>query len=452
MILDLSTELLEAIGTQLTQRDHAILRQVCKDLNGAVCRLFFSVLTLKTCRNGLDENEVEKLKALTNGGTGWSLHAKTLHIIPAKTVNEAYDEKPGDLLVAALAALSKVQTVVWHAPEQGFWAWGQAVIVNFLNTLVTLEDLELNISGTIDLSTLQVQDARKFTFKSPGSNWGRFRTRMTQPPLPPIYQDIAQLVSQNPLNSLHLEGTNHWSVVWRTLRSATRTRLAEITTSVVTQELFDYLTSYSGLEKLTLKFPDGGNLNESNRLADTFFETVLPCHAESLTELSCPAAYESRFSFGTHNVNVVSLLHKLTKLEMSVNAGAVRRVDHSRTFIGPDGKEYPVFSIGVSVEADQADIDPVVTLLLETAATFPALQSLTILSAETERNRGAWCGNGRIHHTGAVDTAIKKAVKAFRTDVPCSAIVRAGHNIHELRPLPEEGQLAYEQTGSWSRY
>ncbi|KAF7351543.1 hypothetical protein MSAN_01586700 [Mycena sanguinolenta] len=450
MLLDLSVELLEAIGTQLPQRDHAILRQVCKDLNGAVSRLFFSVLTLTTSRNGLDEDGLEKLKVLAKGETGWSLHARTLHIIPAKKANDDHDEKPIDVLAAALGSLSNIQTVVWHAPEQDFWAWGQAAFIDFLNTLATLDDLELDISGTINLSTLQVRNVRKFKFKSPGHNWGRFRMRLTQP-LPAIYQDIAQLVSQNQLKSLHLEGTNHWSVVWRTLRSATRMKLAEITTSVVTQDLFDYLTSYSGLEKLTLKFPDGGNVEESNRLADSFFETVLPRHAESLTELSCPAAYESRFSFGTHNVNVVSLLHKLTKLEMSINAGAVRRVDPPKSFVDVNGKEYPVISIGVSVEADQADIDPVVTLLLETAAMFPALHSLTILSAETERNRGAWCGNGRIHHTGAVDTAIGKAVKAFRTDVPCSAIVRAGYSTHELQALPE-GRLGYEQTGRWSRY
>ncbi|KAF7351566.1 hypothetical protein MSAN_01589100 [Mycena sanguinolenta] len=457
MLLDLSVELLEAIGTQLPQRDHAVLRQVCKDLNGAVSRLFFSALTLKTSKNGLGEDGVKKLKVLANGETGWSLHARILHIMPAKAANEAHDEKPVDLLAAALGSLLNIKTVVWHAPEQGFWAWGQTVIATFLNALDTLDDLELNISGTINLSTLQVQHLRNFTLRRTDRNWERWRPRhmqMTQP-LPSIYQDIAQLVCQNRLTSLHLEGINHLSVVWRTLRSAksaTRMRLTEITTSVVTQDLFDYLTSYSGLEKLTLKFPDGGNVEESNRLADRFFETVLPRHAESLTELSCPAAYQSRFSFGTHNVNVVSLLHKLTKLEMSINAGAVRRVTPPKSFIGPDGKERRVISIGISVEAEQADIDPVVTLLLETAAVFPTLHSLTILSADTERNRGALCGSGRIRHKGAVDAAIGKAVKAFRTDVPCSAIVRAGHGTHELRPLPDEGGLAYEQTGRWSRY
>ncbi|KAJ7212782.1 hypothetical protein C8J57DRAFT_1603911, partial [Mycena rebaudengoi] len=206
-------------------------------------------------------------------------------------------------------------------------------------------------------------------------------------------------------------------------------KLTGITTNVVTSGLFDYLSSYSGIEKLTLLYPDGGSRNNSDHLADMFFGIVLPRHATSLVELSCSADYKSRFSFGTHNVDVISQLRKLKSLEMSINAGMVRRVDTpDDVWIDEDGTKIPIVSIGISVEAEQADIDPVVMLLLETAATLPALCSLTISSAETESNRGAWCGNGRIHHTGAVDAAIEKAMQAFRSNVPCSAIVRAGNH------------------------
>ncbi|KAJ7260496.1 hypothetical protein B0H12DRAFT_375127 [Mycena haematopus] len=294
------------------------------------------------------------LKALASGGTGWSLHARTLRIIPAQAVSQkgVHDDNLVDLLAAALASLPRIQAVVWHVHAQDHWAWGRTAVLAFVNTLATLQELELNIPCTINLSALQVRSLRKFTFKSQGhgSSWGLSGST----PLPLLYQDIAQLVSQNRLNSLHLEGTTEWSAIWRLLRSRVHDmRLAEITTTVVTQDLFDYLTSYSGLEKLTLRFPDGGNPNASNSLADTFFETILPHHAESLTELSCPAAYESRFSFGTHNVNAVSLLHKLTRLEMSINASPVQNV---QTYIDENGGWEPSVTIGVSVE----DIDPVV--------------------------------------------------------------------------------------------
>ncbi|KAJ6479709.1 hypothetical protein C8R45DRAFT_933510 [Mycena sanguinolenta] len=244
-------------------------------------------------------------------------------------------------------------------------------------------------------------------------------------PLLLIYHDIARLISQNRLTSLHLEGTPECTAVWRNVRSVIhRTGPSEITTNVVTQDLCDYLNSYSGLRKLTLKFPDGGNASESNRLADTFFATVLPLHAESLTEFSCLSACESRFSFETHNVTVISLLHKLTRLEMSIN---------------------------------QADVVPVLTLLLRAALGFPALRSLTIIPTEMECTPGAqWFGNEIANHR-AVNLAIGEAVMAFRTNVPSLAIVHAVYNIYHLRPRHlrvEEGHseaLGYEKTGSWWR-
>jgi hypothetical protein len=98
-------------------------------------------------------------------------------------------------------------------------------------------------------------------------------------------------------------------------------------------------------------------------------------------------------------------------------------------------------------------------LLLETAATLPAPCSLAINSAETESNRGEWCGNRRIDHTGAVYAAIEKAMQAFRSSVPFSVIVRAGNHTYELEPLNEldlakedPEMLGYQQKGWFSRF
>ncbi|KAJ7748110.1 hypothetical protein B0H16DRAFT_1554051 [Mycena metata] len=448
MLLDLSGELLEEIGTNLIQTDRANLRAVCKNLGGPVDRLFFSVLVLKTGHQLTSGNGVEILRALATGETkcagkqARNQETKEIHI-------NISDNELQDLLASALKSMPKIRTV---ASE-----WERDTICDFLNILVALKELELNIQGNIDFSQLSIRGIRKFTLKTP-KLWRSLLRLSTSSGPPLMYQQIPQLVPQNRITSLHLEGGNQWSQVWTMLRrtheSTSRIKLSEIITSVVTPELFDYLTSYSGLERLTLKFPDGGSRDVSDRLADTFFETVLPHHAASLTELSCPAAYESRFSFGEHNVGVVSLLHNLTNLEMSVNAGAVRKADPP-----PDGTRIRLVSIGVSVTAEQSDIDPVVTLLLQTIASLPALRSLAVVSAETERNHGAWCGNGRIHHKGAVDVAIANAVKTFRSNVPCSAIVRAGYQTYELHPIsthnPEReglggelGMLGYQQMGS----
>ncbi|KAJ6457941.1 hypothetical protein C8R45DRAFT_561208 [Mycena sanguinolenta] len=375
MLLDLSVELLELIGVQLTHSELAISRTVCKALNGALCRSFFSLLVLKTNGNGLSRDRVALLKALATRETGWSVHAKTLRVVPTKqlalrSVN-VNDDTLIPLLAAALAALPKIHIVVWHVADQNSWVWERTAVLAFLTSLDdTLHELELNIPSTINLSALQIRGLRKLTFKQGPGLWSLGGLGVSNglgllgptPKLPLIYDDIAALISQNHrLTSLHLEGTSEWSAIWRMLQSRKRgARLTEITTNIVTNDLFSYLSSYSGLKKLTLILPDGGNPATSNHLAEAFFETVLPLHAESLTELSCPAAYESGFSFGTHNVHVISSLHKLTRLEMSINAGEVRRVDfynsHSQTMF----PFVATFDGWLSSEGEQDDVDLVV--------------------------------------------------------------------------------------------
>ncbi|KAJ7887034.1 hypothetical protein B0H14DRAFT_2180059, partial [Mycena olivaceomarginata] len=75
-------------------------------------------------------------------------------------------------------------------------------------------------------------------------------------------------------------------------------QLKELTTNTVTADLLVYLASYSGLRRLNLLYAGGRTQVESDRLADTFFETVLPLHAASLVKLQCSGCYESRWSFG----------------------------------------------------------------------------------------------------------------------------------------------------------
>ncbi|KAF8144811.1 hypothetical protein K438DRAFT_2029034 [Mycena galopus ATCC 62051] len=467
MLLNLSVQLLEAIAIQLTQPDHAVLRAVCKDLNSAVGPLFFSVLALKIQRYGLMDDTVQTLEALASGATGWSFYAKTLRIaipvlsnyhlnIQAAPVNNA---RLAGLLGAALAALPRIQTVVYVHLDHGFLDWGQTTMFAFLNELDDLRELELNIPSTNDLSALQrVRGLRKFALKC---NYHDSSVRdMSGASSTP---GIAELISQNQLHALHLEGPAEWSPLWRMLPFGTHyMQPAELTTNRVSEVLFSHLSAYSGLRKLTLVAPDGGNLNMSDLLADIFFTTVLPRHADSLVELACTAAFEGRFSFGEHNVCGILQLQKLTRLEVSVNAGAVAR----KSFGVPqnvyhNGRTYmvtveplPIVSPrGVPAEADQADVDRVVTLVLQTAAGLPALRSLAIRPAEAEHQRDMWWGN-KLNHIGAVNVAIANAVEAFRTEVPCEAVVCAGEATYELRSAWDpwqghNGRFRYVRTGLW---
>ncbi|KAJ6449673.1 hypothetical protein C8R45DRAFT_790414, partial [Mycena sanguinolenta] len=93
----------------------------------------------------------------------------------------------------------------------------------------------------------------------------------------------------------------------------------EIYTNVVTDRLLGYLASYSGIEKLSLYHPDIESVAKSNRLANIFFDAVVSQHAQSLVNLACSTPYESRWSFGAHNVDLISHWLKLETLEVSVN-------------------------------------------------------------------------------------------------------------------------------------
>lgn len=103
---------------QLTHTDHANVRSVCKDLQGAMHRLFFSVLVLRIGEQLQSDDGMQMLTALANGGTGWSLHAKTLRITPGNQAGRQEAEEwdmlhsdMRDLLAYALDSMPNIRTV-----------------------------------------------------------------------------------------------------------------------------------------------------------------------------------------------------------------------------------------------------------------------------------------------------------------------------------------------------
>jgi hypothetical protein len=95
------------------------------------------------------------------------------------------------------------------------------------------------------------------------------------------------------------------------LRCSVNHHLKDISASYL-PELFSYIASYSGIEKLVLQHPDLGDPN-------IFLHSLLPLHAASLVELSCSASYECRWSFISNAVDGLLKLQKLTPLTMSIN-------------------------------------------------------------------------------------------------------------------------------------
>jgi hypothetical protein len=198
----------------------------------------------------------------------------------------------------------------WEA-HKGVPIWLTNVIFDYLDTLPSLGDLQVQVDG-IALPLDWLSGLRSLKMTTP--YWKKCQ----------VVQQVSQIVTQSysSLTTLHVYGCDDWSELWSTMRHNTdlQIRLKDISTNVINPDFLAYIASYSGIEKLTLMGPDGGSLAKSDRLANMFFQTVLPRHAESLVELACSARYEGNWSFGTHNSGVIWTLSRLTSLEMSVNS------------------------------------------------------------------------------------------------------------------------------------
>jgi hypothetical protein len=184
-------------------------------------------------------------------------------------------------------------------------------ICDFLNNLPLLDDLRLEVYGTAELSLGRLSGLKRLNIRAPSY----------EEPL--FVQKIPSIVTQNrSLTSLHLSGCSGDARVWTMLHGNPHLQihLRDISTDNVTPDLLAYLASYSGVEKLRFWGLSTQGQIQADNLADTFFTTVLPRHAKSLLELSCPASYECRWRFGTHNVDALSALHNVRNLNVSINS------------------------------------------------------------------------------------------------------------------------------------
>ncbi|KAJ7822367.1 hypothetical protein B0H13DRAFT_2291515 [Mycena leptocephala] len=87
---------------------------------------------------------------------------------------------------------------------------------------------------------------------------------------------------------------------------------------IVDDTFLRYLASYSGIERLVIR-----NCIDTAELAHFFWESAVPCHANTLAELVCPAYYEGTWCFGTHSIARVSQLRRLESLEMTMNSDSM---------------------------------------------------------------------------------------------------------------------------------
>ncbi|KAJ6493459.1 hypothetical protein C8R45DRAFT_1073337 [Mycena sanguinolenta] len=340
------------------------------------------------------------------GRSGWSHYATSLRIIDsvsgtseeinarlARQRKDISDDAMHDLLATALRSLTNIRSMSWYI-SQGEPVWRRDALLGYLAAAAFVSELELTTSfcGS-DLLLPTMSNLHRLII------WASYCESVL------LVEQVLRLVELNSgLTCLRLFGCADVDAkVWPMLRQ-TGHHLKEIKAKY-SMELVAYLTSYSGIERLEVDYPDGGDAN-------AFFYRVLPIHAATLTELSCSAIYECQWSFGVDIVDAILKLQTLTHLKMSINW------------------------------ADIADPVNAVECLLRTVPALPALANLKICAANAEGNRGARCGNPRMRHREAVLRSVAAAVQRFRGHCSSRAVVEVDPNRFEMTPMNEPGSGA----------
>ncbi|KAF7296389.1 hypothetical protein HMN09_01109100 [Mycena chlorophos] len=382
----LSVELVQEIAVYLDTHDQTAVRATCSALSASLVPLLFSVLTLNI-RNESLERDLSRLRAVADGRTPYSHYARDLYIKqltpyfwnPEKDPKIAEEETRCliELEVAlklALGRLDGVQAVRWVGSS-----------------------LDRDWVPEIVLDALARWDIREFTYE-PGQRKmlpafdrlsGASLTRLSVPVRPTAdLKPLLILLQRSPnLASLSLSAStdpSHLHDIWSCLQSQP-IHLVELSVNSVSPQLCEYLTSYTGLRRLVLR--DVDTSRASRDMADTFFERVLPHHSASLIELRLASGYTGNWSFGTHNITVLSSLAHLQTLELALDTARKGGAAQTR-------KDF--------------------ALLLGMLPHLPTLRSLTIRTTQDDWFRDELvCGHGMVGYWREKDDRLRSVLEGY---------------------------------------
>ncbi|KAK7461354.1 hypothetical protein VKT23_008532 [Stygiomarasmius scandens] len=275
-------------------------------------------------------------------------------------VKEAH-KKLESLLGPALRSLSNIRSIHWECDCQRDPNWTAHVTMNSLSHLNFLRRLTITyIPDESDISVLTAipnfHNLKSFSFITPDS---------VSHPSRVMNQIVAHLANQflpenRSLTSFHidsgiqgyplhpwlnenlqtigqLEGLQHlglkgWNLsspeeeirstsdIWSMLRRD-GVHLHHIEIDVVDDHLLSYLSSYSGLVRLSLKdIPLFANVNNGDTNTDKFYEHVLPRHAYSLEHLEILPIFEGRWCFELPAWRALSHCRALRSLAFKVKS------------------------------------------------------------------------------------------------------------------------------------
>jgi hypothetical protein len=121
-----------------------------------------------------------------------------------------------------------------------------------------------------------------------------------------------RVVAKSPrLEHLVPASRNTWQRIYIPLKSGA-VRLKALLGVKVTEELVEYLASYSGLEEITATFD-----TYTEHLAHPFFTSILR-HQNSLRTLSCGAPHDGDWTLGPYTLSIIAQLTNLQSLGLSL--------------------------------------------------------------------------------------------------------------------------------------
>ncbi|KAJ7115064.1 hypothetical protein C8R43DRAFT_1242425 [Mycena crocata] len=428
MIPPLCEDLLQEIGHQMSTVEQGSLRAVCRTLQNAIDPLFFRSVPVVVDLSNVGMESLLRLDTLAGGNTGWSRYGQKLLIrrlspdiqepsvsgeaqksegrVPAwsadfkmSTAKDAEtpfspaQEQITKRLAAALEALKNIRAVHWIIATADP-AWAKITVVEYLNQLQHLQDFELSDGGRSGMETFYsaftLSNLRRLHVLAEGY---KSEEKVS------IVRWMRQVVSTSPgLKALGVPSTRGLNGICNELQ-AKNILLKELSVTGATSRLLGYLTSYSGLEHLALSRPD------RDELAKTFFDTVLPNHADSLRTLSCRAGFEGPWCLGPHNIERILSLQRLQRVEISLNAD--------------------------DVAVREGNIN-ILQMFLTQAADIPALISLCIRSTKHPSERVPSSLNPKPQmYVIIVQFQIDRAINAFGTSLNSTSLSRLIQTHHE---------------------
>lgn len=143
---------------------------------------------------------------------------------------------------------------------------------------------------------------------------------------------LAHLKSLSSLEVLQSLGAPN-PALWKFLQ-AHDVRLRDITVSIVNEEFFEYLSSFTGLETLRISTPSVKHQITANQFAKQIYERVIPKHAATLQNVQISSCGSSRkWCFGSWNEHAFDYCAQLRRLEISIHEEDIFETEDSSKHI-----------------------------------------------------------------------------------------------------------------------